>query len=111
MTRACARTRTSATWLPQEHLAWFVIDAVSELDLSAFFADYRPDGHGRPPTTRRPHELALLIYSYATGERSSPPGASNEEAWPPAGSEWPLLAATHNLPKLHRRGLAGLAGG
>lgn len=40
-------------WLPEEHLAWFVIDAVSELDLSAFFADYRPDGHGRPPTTRR----------------------------------------------------------
>jgi hypothetical protein len=24
-------------WLPEGHLAWFVIDAVAELDLSAFY--------------------------------------------------------------------------
>jgi transposase len=57
-------------WLPSEHLAWFVIDLVDEFDLSAFYAAYRADGHGRAA-----HEpammLALLVYAYAIGERSS----------------------------------------
>lgn len=57
-------------WLAEDHLAWFVIDAVAELDLSPFFADYRVDGHGR--AAHDPEMMvALLIYSYATGERSS----------------------------------------
>ena len=25
-------------WLPESHLAWFVIDAVEEMDLAAFYA-------------------------------------------------------------------------
>src|SRR5215211_3742975 len=57
-------------WLPEGHLAWFVIDAVAQLDLSAFYAVYRADGHGRPA-----HDpammVALLLYGYAIGERSS----------------------------------------
>src|SRR3954464_4590441 len=57
-------------WLPEGHFAWFVIDAVAELDLSAFFASYRVDGHGRAA-----HDpammVALLLYAYAIGERSS----------------------------------------
>jgi transposase len=57
-------------WLPGGHLAWFVIDAVAALDLSAFYAAYRADGHGRAA-----HDpamiVALLLYSYAIGERSS----------------------------------------
>jgi hypothetical protein len=28
-------------WLPEGHLAWFVIDAVAELDLGCFYAAYR----------------------------------------------------------------------
>jgi hypothetical protein len=28
-------------WLDEEHLAWFVIDAVAELDLEPFYASYR----------------------------------------------------------------------
>jgi transposase len=57
-------------WLPANHLAWFVIDAVESMDLAAFDAIYRTDGHGRPA-----HEpsmmVALLLYCYAIGERSS----------------------------------------
>ena len=34
-------------WLPADHLAWFVIDVVDEVDLSRFRAAYRADGHGR----------------------------------------------------------------
>jgi len=57
-------------WLPEGHLAWFVLDAVEQMDLSAFYGDYRLDGHGRPA-----HEpammVALLLYGYAKGQRSS----------------------------------------
>jgi hypothetical protein len=34
-------------WLAADHLAWFVLDAVDELDLSSFVAEYRNDGWGR----------------------------------------------------------------
>ncbi len=40
-------------WLPENHLAWFVIDAVDEMDLEAFYAAFRVDGRSRPPMTRR----------------------------------------------------------
>ena len=57
-------------WLPEGHLAWFVIDAVERLDLTAFYGAYRLDGQGRAA-----HEpsmmVALLLYGYAIGERSS----------------------------------------
>src|SRR3954452_8094475 len=36
-------------WLPPRHLAWFVIDAVAEMDLDGFYAAYRVDGRSRPP--------------------------------------------------------------
>ncbi|MFL5862843.1 MAG: hypothetical protein ACJ780_19040 [Solirubrobacteraceae bacterium] len=35
-------------WLPRDHLAWWVIDAVAEMNLPAFYSRYRADGHGRP---------------------------------------------------------------
>jgi transposase len=57
-------------WLPQEHLAWFVLDAVAEMDLAAFHASYRDDGWGRAA-----HDpammVALFVYAYAIGVRSS----------------------------------------
>jgi hypothetical protein len=34
-------------WLPADHLAWFVIDAVAAMELSEFYDAYRADGHGR----------------------------------------------------------------
>jgi hypothetical protein len=34
-------------WLPADHLAWFVLQTVGQLDLEAFYAAYRLDGHGR----------------------------------------------------------------
>ncbi len=40
-------------WLPEEHLAWFVLDAVAELELAAFYASYREDGGVVPRTIRR----------------------------------------------------------
>ena len=40
-------------WFPEGHLAWFVIDAVAELDLSAFDSTCPNDGRGARPMTRR----------------------------------------------------------
>ena len=57
-------------WLPGDQLAWFVLDAVDELDLSAFYAAYREDGWGRAAFDPQ-MMVALLLYAYAVGERSS----------------------------------------
>jgi transposase len=59
----------SREWLPEGHLAWFVIDAVAEMDLDAFYAAYRQDGRSRPaydPSMM----VALVLYAYARGVRS-----------------------------------------
>src|SRR3954451_16151347 len=57
-------------WLAEDHFAWFVLDVVGGLDLAAFFAAYRADGHGRAA-----HDpammVALIVYAYAISERSS----------------------------------------
>ena len=57
-------------WVPEDHLVWTVLSAVEELDLSAFYADYRVDGHGRPAYDPA-MMVALLLYAYARGNRSS----------------------------------------
>jgi transposase len=56
--------------LPDDHLAWFVLDVVAELDLSAFHAGYRCDGRGGAAYDPQ-LMLALLVYAYCSGERSS----------------------------------------
>jgi transposase len=57
-------------WLPADHLAWFVIDAVAEMDLSGFYVAYRADGHGR--AAYEPSLMvALILYAFATRVRSS----------------------------------------
>jgi transposase len=57
-------------WVPEGHLARFVVEVVDGLDLAAFYGAYRADGSGRPA-----HDpammVALLLYSYAIGVRSS----------------------------------------
>jgi transposase len=57
-------------WLPEDHLAWFVIEAVEEMDLREFYAEYRADGHGR--AAYEPSMMvALVLYAYATKQRSA----------------------------------------
>jgi transposase len=57
-------------WVPEDHLVWTVLDAVAEMDLGAFYASYRADGHGRP-AYEPSMMVALLLYAYARGNRSS----------------------------------------
>ena len=57
-------------WLPADHLAWFVIDAVAQMDLSGFYAAYRADGHGR--AAYEPSMMVtLVLHAFATRVRSS----------------------------------------
>jgi len=57
-------------WLDEGHLAWFTIDAVSQMDLSEFYTAYRNDGWGAAaydPSMM----VAVLLYAYCRGIRSS----------------------------------------
>lgn len=59
-----------ADWVEEGHLAWFVIDVVGQLDTRALHARHRNDGAGRPAYDPD-MMLALLLYAYANGMRSS----------------------------------------
>ena len=57
-------------WLPEGDLAWFLLDAVAQMDLAAIEQTYRRDGWGQAayePTMM----VALLLYAYCLGECSS----------------------------------------
>lgn len=57
-------------WLPEDHFAFFLLDVVGELDMSAFHAQYRQDGRGGALYDPR-MLVSVLLYAYCTGERSS----------------------------------------
>jgi transposase len=68
--QAFLRPPSLRDWLAEDHLAWFVIEAVGRLDLRAFYAAYRADGHGR--AAYEPSVMVgLVLYAYSTDERSS----------------------------------------
>jgi transposase len=57
-------------WLPEGHLAWFILDVTDQVDLQPFYRQHRNDGHGHPaydPKTL----LGVLLYGYCVGVRSS----------------------------------------
>jgi transposase len=57
-------------WVPEDHLVWTILGSVEEMELGAFYAGYRADGHGRPAYDPK-MMVALLLYAYAKGNRSS----------------------------------------
>jgi len=58
-------------WLPEGHLARFLVDVVAALDLSAIYASYE-DKDGRGGSAYSPEMmLRVLLYGYATGVYSS----------------------------------------
>ena len=57
-------------WLPKGHLAWFVLDVVRRLDTSALHTAHPNEGTGRQAYDPE-MLLALLLYAYCTGMRSS----------------------------------------
>ena len=57
-------------WLPEGDLVYFLLDTVATLELSPIFAHYERELRGQPPFHPR-MMVALLLYCYATGTRSS----------------------------------------
>ena len=57
-------------WLPESDFVHLVLDAVEQMDLSGFEAEYRTGGAGQAPFAPA-MMLAVLIYAYANGHRSS----------------------------------------
>src|SRR3984957_13746577 len=73
---ACDRGQTMlmppdlTDWVPEDHVVWSILGAVDQMDLSAFYGAYRANGQGR--AAYEPSMMvALLLYSYARGNRSS----------------------------------------
>jgi transposase len=57
-------------WVGEDHLAWFVVDAVEQMDLGKFYAAYGKDGWGAAAYDPG-MMVAVLLYAYCRGLRSS----------------------------------------
>ena len=57
-------------WLPEGHLALFILDLVQQLDLSAIYAHYERELRGYPPHDPQ-MMVGLLLYGYCVGVPSS----------------------------------------
>jgi transposase len=57
-------------WLPEDDLVYFLLDTVATIDLAPIFTHYERELRGQPPFHPR-MMVALLLYCYATGTRSS----------------------------------------
>lgn len=57
-------------WLPENHLVYFLLDVVRQIDVSPIVDDYDSDKGGKPPHDPR-MMLVLLLYAYCVGVFSS----------------------------------------
>lgn len=57
-------------WLPEGHLALFILDLVDQLDLAPIYAHYERELRGYPPHDPQ-MMVALLLYGYCVGVASS----------------------------------------
>ena len=100
-------------WLPENHLAWFVLAAVEEMDLYPFYAAYRVDGKSGP-AYEPAMMVALLLYAYARGVRSSrvmERGCVEDVAFRVlAAQQRPDHATIARFIERHEAALAGLFG-
>ena len=57
-------------WLGEDHFGWFLLDAIEQMDLSAFHQSDRRDGKGQK--AHHPEiVLAVMLYGCCRGERKS----------------------------------------
>ncbi len=98
-------------WLPEDHLAHFISDAVDALDLQAFHARY--EGDGRRNTPFDPAMLVkVVVYGYANGVVSSRQVARKlheDVAFRVLAAEnFPAHRTIREFRQVHREALAGL---
>jgi transposase len=99
-------------WLPEGHLAYFVLDVVGELDLSAIESAI----HAKEPRGTRPYPprlmTALILYGYCTGcfsSRRIAQGTYEDVAFRViAANAHPYFTTVNDFRLQHRDALAGL---
>jgi transposase len=99
-------------WLPDGHLARFLVDVVSALDLDSIYSSYR-EKDGRGQAAYAPEMMVrLLLYGYANGVYSSrkiETRTYEDVAFRYlAGDQHPDHATLAEFRKRHLRALAGL---
>jgi transposase len=57
-------------WLGEGNLAWFMVDAVEQMELGEFYRQYRADGRGAAAYNPK-MMVAVLLHAYCVGLRSS----------------------------------------
>lgn len=57
-------------WLEDDDLAWFIVDAIEQMDLAEFYVGYRSDGWGAAAYDPA-MMVGVMLYAYCQGVRSS----------------------------------------
>ena len=101
-----------AEWLPDDHLVYFILDLLEELDLGAIEQELQAkDARGERPYSPR-MMTALLLYGYAVGIFSSRRMARATFEDVPfrllAAGEHPHFTTINEFRSRHRQALAGL---
>jgi transposase len=99
-------------WLPEDHLAYFVLETVAELDLSSIENQLQE----REPRGERPYDpqmmVTLMLYAYCVGVYSSRKiarGTREDVAMRViSGGSSPHFTTVNNFRLAHRQALAGL---
>jgi transposase len=99
-------------WLPEDHLAYFVLETVGELDLNAIESRLQE----REPRGERPYDpqmmVSLLLYAYSVGVYSSRKiarGTREDVAMRViSGGSSPHFTTVNGFRLEHRQALAGL---
>ncbi len=99
-------------WLPEGHLAWFILDLVGQLELSAITDVI----HAKDPRGNGPYDpamlVALLLYAWCVGIRSS--RAIARLTWTDvamrvlSGDTHPVYSTLIHFRNTHAEALAGL---
>ena len=89
-------------WLPEDHLAWFVIEAVEEMDLRSSTPSTAPMATAAP-RTKHSIVVALLLYAYATS-------APRERLSVTAARTSPIGLPGSPRPQPGRTGVHGICG-
>jgi len=113
-TQAYLLPPSPADWLPEGHLAYFVLELVADLDLSAIERVLQ----AKDPRGERPYSprmmTALLLYAYAVGvfsSRKMERATFEDVAFRVlAGGEHPHFTTVNEFRARHREALAGLFG-
>jgi transposase len=98
-------------WLPEDHLARFILDTVAELDLSVIYSYYEREKRGFPP--HHPQMMvALLLYAYCVGVPSSRKIAKKTHEDVAfrvlAGNTHPDYSRISEFRRIHQQALSGL---